>query len=87
MRKDAKGCERKRKDAKGSEKTFLLVSRNEAKRKRNDFCFASFRFEAEKSKKRKWDTLPLSNGFGALLYVHCTVHCTAGYKVTTTVLL
>ena len=38
-------------EAKQSEtkrKIVSLVSRNEAKRKRNCFCFASFRFEAKK---------------------------------------
>ena len=41
-------------EAKSSEtkrKMYLLVSRNEAKRKRNGFCLASFRFEAKKNKK------------------------------------
>ena len=38
-------------------KISLLVSQTEAKRKRNGFCFALFRFEAKKNKKRKWDTL------------------------------
>ena len=40
----------KRKEAKGSEtkrKIILLVSQNEAKRKWNGFCFASFRFKAK----------------------------------------
>ena len=36
-------------------KISFLVSQNEAKRKRNCFCFASKR----KNKKRKWDTLPM----------------------------
>ena len=36
---------------------FFFVSQNEEKRKRNGFCFASFRFEAKKKYKRKWDTL------------------------------
>ena len=47
----------KRKEAKRSEKLLFFVSQNEAKRKRNGFCFASFRFEAKKKYKRKWDTL------------------------------
>ena len=49
-------------EAKGSEtkrKIIVLVSQNEAKRKRNGFCFASFRFEAKKKYMRKWDTLVL----------------------------
>ena len=55
---EAKRCEKI--EAKQSERTrkiHLLVSRNKAKRKRNGFCFASFRFDAKKNKKRKWDTL------------------------------
>ena len=39
------------------QKINFQVSRNKAKRKQNGFCFASFRFEAKKCKKRKWDTL------------------------------
>ena len=38
-------------------KLIFLVSQNKAKRKQNGFCFASFRFEAKKKYKRKWDTL------------------------------
>ena len=41
----------KRKEAKRSEtkrNIIVFVSQNEAKRKRNGFCFASFRFEAKK---------------------------------------
>ena len=38
-------------------KIIVFVSQNEAKRKRNGFCFASFHFEAKKKYKRKWDTL------------------------------
>ena len=46
---EAKRC--KKIEAKQSEmkrKIHLLVSRNKAKRKRNGFCFASFRFDAKK---------------------------------------
>ena len=38
-------------------KIYFLVSLNEAKRKRDGFCFALFHFEAKKNNKRKWDTL------------------------------
>ena len=41
-------------------KNIFLVSWNEAKRKGNGFCFASFRFQAKKYKKRKWDTLKVA---------------------------
>ena len=43
---------KRKNEAKRSEtkrKLIFLVSQNEAKRKRNGFCFASFRFEAKKN--------------------------------------
>ena len=49
-------------EAKGSEKKrnfSFLVSRNEAKIKRNVMLFRYFRFEAKNKNKRKWDTLAL----------------------------
>jgi hypothetical protein len=36
---------------------FFLVSQKQAKIKRNQMCFASFRFEATIKKERKRDTL------------------------------
>ena len=55
MKQRSKKIEAKRSEMK--RKIIVFVSQNEAKRKRNGFCFASFRFEAKKNKKRKWDTL------------------------------
>ena len=54
---EAKKIEAKRSERSEKKKIFIVLQ-NEAKRKRNGFCFASFRFEAKKNKKRKLGTLP-----------------------------
>ena len=58
LKKEAKQSEKiEVKGSKTKRKIIFLVLQKEAKRKRNGFCFASFRFEAKKKYKRKWDTL------------------------------
>ena len=74
--KRAKGSETKRKFS-------FLVSQNQAKRKRNSFCFALFRFEAKKNKKRKWDTLVLNMilHYNTIFYVTCSAFYLWGIKI------
>ena len=51
MKQTKRKIDASKREAKRSERqrmTNLLFSENEAKRKRNCFCFASFRFEAKK---------------------------------------